>query len=93
MRWSCNQSPASLLPVKGVKTKPCVVYMQGAATSYNTVSRFVTSPDNLLKTVAAVGAILSQVTGPLSLQPVVTGALLAQVSMVIVFSRIKEPFS
>lgn len=33
----------------------------------------------LLQSVAAVAATLSQVTGPLSLKPVVTGALLAQV--------------
>lgn len=58
----------------------CIAIDGGAATSCNEVSRVVSSPDNpLSETVAAVAAMLSQETGPLSQKPAVTGARLARV--------------
>lgn len=67
--------------VVAVKTKPCVVGAEQQQ-QQGVIMRLAGLPPPqviLLKAVAAVAATLSQVTGPLSSKPVVTGAPVAQV--------------
>lgn len=56
-----------------VKTKPCVLYI-GAQAIMRLAGLLLLLQVILLQFVAAVAATLTQVTGPLSLKPAVTGA-------------------
>lgn len=84
-KWSYNQRAALLLLLSttvAVKTKPCLVYTWWNEAQQHAImglAGLLLLQIILLDSAAAVATRLSQVTGPLSLKPVVTGAELAQV--------------